>query len=205
MLKELEEVEAANKTDDNLSTEVQNTDKKKKKKKTKKQSSKDVTTKTLRDDEGIRRKVDQLMGSTVGNKFADNDTEDSSSSTGEESSSATSSSSRSHSQVSRSESSDERTSHRRKKLKKKNSGKEESPRASKKKHKSGKDRKSSSKVFYPQEWPHNILGQHLATKQKQYEQLTMAEFCAGYISIMEDISDRRELKYRLQHFKDSCI
>ena len=30
----------------------------------------------------------------------------------------------------------------------------------------------------------------------------MAEFCAGYTAIMEDVFDRREAKYRLRHFKD---
>ena len=30
----------------------------------------------------------------------------------------------------------------------------------------------------------------------------MAEFCAGYASILEGISDKRIRKYRLQHFKD---
>ena len=164
----------------------------------KKKKTKDtVNTKTLRDNSSVQKHVDELMGATVGAKFRG---------TTEDSDSSSESSSSSNSSSSDSESSDD---HRRKKSSKKKIRHKEKCRArsgsrrrSKKKHASGKDRKSSSKVLYPQEWPHNHLGQHLATKERKYEQLSMAEFCAGYAAIMEDVLDRREAKYRLRHFKD---
>ena len=153
-----------------------------------------ATTKTLKENESVQRNVDKLMGSTVGKNFRSRRSEDST--TEDDSSSSLSSSSSS----SETESSDERSSRRKRYKKKKN--KRDKSRDSRKKKRSGKDSKSSSKVLFPQEWPHNHIGQHLATKTKRYEQLTMAEFCAGYASIMEEVSDRRILKYRLRHFKD---
>ena len=161
-------------------------------KKTKKAGA---TTKTLRENKSVQQEVDKMMGVTVGKKFGSRRGEESSTTEDDSTSSLSSSPSSSES-----ESSDERSSRRKKYKKKKN--KREKSRDSKKKKRSGKDSKSSSKVLFPQEWPHNHIGQHLATKNKRYEQLTIAEFCAGYASIMEEVSDRRLLKYRLRHFKD---
>ena len=67
---------------------------------------------------------------------------------------------------------------------------------------SGKDRKITSRVRYPQDWPHSFLSLHYVDKDKKYDQLTMSEFCAGYLTIMENISDRKILSYRTTHLKD---
>ena len=151
------------------------------------------TTKTLRENEGVRREVDKMMGDTVGKNFRSSK-DDSGSSSDDSTSSSSSSRSSSPSSLD-TESSDERSS-RKKHKKKKN--KRAKSRDSKRRKRSGKDSKSSSKVMFTQEWPHNHIGQHLATKSKKYEQLSMAEFCTGYASILEGISDKRIRKYRLR-------
>ena len=85
-----------------------------------------------------------------------------------------------------------------KKHKKKKSKRGKS-RNSKKRKSSGIDNKSSSKVMDPTGMASQP--QHLATKSKKYEQLSMNEFCAEYAPFLE-ISDKRIQKYRLRHFKD---
>ena len=193
MLKQLEVVEALNAAGGVVADSVSSKRKSGKKKKEKSR----VDTKSLRGNASVQKEVDRLMGSTVGETFAGSGSTEESESSSEESSTGTSSSS----SRSSSSSSDRR---RKRRVKKKSHKKEKKYGAGsrKKKHVSGKDRKSSSRVLYPQEWPHNHLGQHLATKEKRYEQLTIAEFCAGYAAIMEEVLDQREAKYRLRHFKD---
>ena len=73
---------------------------------------------------------------------------------------------------------------------------------SSKKKKSGKDEKLTSSVKYPQKWPHAHLGQQFVNKTKKYEDLSLAEFCAGYTSILRKINDQKKLKYRLEHFEN---
>jgi hypothetical protein len=70
-------------------------------------------------------------------------------------------------------------------------------------HRSGKSKKVTSYVKFPQKWPHSQLGQHLILREKKYDDLTMAEFCVGELSILEgeDCSDRERVK-RLSHLKD---
>ena len=46
-------------------------------------------------------------------------------------------------------------------------------------HKSGKTRKCTSYVKYPQKWPHTYLSLHYISKNKNYEELSIPEFCAG--------------------------
>ena len=56
--------------------------------------------------------------------------------------------------------------------------------------KSGQEAKATSKVLYPQRWPHSFLYLTQAQRKVKYEELTLAEFVAGYAQILlcKDIS-----------------
>ncbi len=99
-------------------------------------------------------------------------------------------------------SSDEDDEDRRKRSSKKKGKKKGSSSKSKKKKRSGKTRKITSRVLYPQDWPHSFLSLQYVDKEKKYDQLTMAEFCAGYCAIMEGIKDKNVVLNRLIHLKD---
>ena len=60
----------------------------------------------------------------------------------------------------------------------------------------------TSRVKYPQEWPHSNLSLHFISDKKKYEDLSIEEFCAGYATIVENIKDRKLKKYRIQHLKE---
>ena len=81
--------------------------------------------------------------------------------------------------------------------------KRRSKKGKKEHHRSGKSKKITSYVKYPEKWPHTELGQHLILKEKKYDDLTMAEFCVGELSILEsdEFSDKKRGK-RLSHLKD---
>ena len=66
------------------------------------------------------------------------------------------------------------------------SSEEEKKRRRKDKKKiSGKEKKVTSYVKYPQKWPHSHLKYHFVSKDKKYEELSIPEFCAGYMSILQ--------------------
>ena len=67
---------------------------------------------------------------------------------------------------------------------------------------SGKNKKISSSVKYPQQWPQSHLSLHFVNSGKKYEKLTIAEFCAGYATIMESVENKKVLKHRIVHLKD---
>ena len=67
--------------------------------------------------------------------------------------------------------------------------------------KSGKNKRVTSDVKFPQEWPQSHLSLQFVNKDKKYEELTQAEFCAGYVGILESCSGT-ELKYRAAHLKE---
>ena len=68
-------------------------------------------------------------------------------------------------------------------------------------HKSGKSKKLTSKVKFPQEWPQSNLSLHFVNREKKYEDLTLAEFCAGYSSILRTCGkDTR--KHRVAHLEE---
>ena len=68
--------------------------------------------------------------------------------------------------------------------------------------KSGKSKRSSSSVKLQEDWPHTYLGLHFVNqKEKDYEELTLAEFCAGYAAILEEC-DGELLTNRISHFKE---
>ena len=50
--------------------------------------------------------------------------------------------------------------------------------------KSGREAKATSEVFYPQRWPHSFLCITRAQREVKYEELTLAEFVAGYAQIL---------------------
>ena len=67
--------------------------------------------------------------------------------------------------------------------------------------KSGREAKATSEVLYPQRWPHSFLYLTRAQRKVKYEELTLAEFVAGYAQILlcKDISplERTEHKKHL--------
>ena len=68
-------------------------------------------------------------------------------------------------------------------------------------HRSGKSKRLTSKVKYPQEWPQSNLSLHFVNREKKYEDLTLAEFCAGYSSILK-ICGKDTRKHRVSHLEE---
>ena len=67
------------------------------------------------------------------------------------------------------------------------------------KHRSGKNKKLTSNVKFPQEWPQSHLSLHFVNREKKYEELSIAEFCAGYSTILKNC-DEEEREHRTEHF-----
>ena len=68
--------------------------------------------------------------------------------------------------------------------------------------KSGKSKTLTSDVKYPQEWPQSHLSLHFVNnREKKYEELTLAEFCAGYTTIIEEEPEEKKV-HRLAHLKE---
>ena len=67
--------------------------------------------------------------------------------------------------------------------------------------KSGKESKCTSEVLFPQIWPHSALKFHFVGKNKDYDDLSLAEFCAGYMSILKK-SKRSEREARIAHMEE---
>ena len=70
-------------------------------------------------------------------------------------------------------------------------------------NKSGKSKNSlTSDYKFPQMWPHSFLNPHFVhSKEKNYEDLTISEFCAGYMTILENESEEKR-DYRIAHLKE---
>lgn len=70
-----------------------------------------------------------------------------------------------------------------------------------KKLRSGKTAKLTSKVLHPQIWPHSELSLSYVSKDVTYDTITLAEFAAGYASILRlpRLSDT-ERNARIEHF-----
>ena len=93
------------------------------------------------------------------------------------------------------------------------SGKEKQP----EKKVSGKSKNSlNSEIKFPQKWPHSFLNpQFVSSREKNYEDLSISEFCAGYMAILEDevCEERRafgtahlkELMYLSSRFEWRCV
>ena len=69
---------------------------------------------------------------------------------------------------------------------------------------SGKSKNSlNSDVKFPQKWPHSFLNpMFVNSKEKNYEDLTISEFCAGYMTILEDEENEEKRGYRTAHLKE---
>ena len=71
------------------------------------------------------------------------------------------------------------------------------------KKKSGKEKRLTSYVKYPQEWPHSHLKFHFVAKDKKYDELSLAEFCAGYLTILKlEMSKKSQVKARIDHLEE---
>ena len=71
-----------------------------------------------------------------------------------------------------------------------------------KSHRSGKIETRSSYVKNPQRWANTQLALHFAcTREKKLEELSIPEFCAGFLTIMET-SSKSKLKDRMSHLKE---
>lgn len=67
--------------------------------------------------------------------------------------------------------------------------------------KSGKTAKLTIRVVTPQLWPHSFLSLAYVSKDRNYDELTLAEFAAGYASILQQKSlSPDERAGRLDHF-----
>ena len=70
-----------------------------------------------------------------------------------------------------------------------------------KKLRSGKTAKLTSKVLHPQIWPHSELSFLYVSKEVTYDNLTLAEFAAGYASIFRlPKLSALERTARIEHF-----
>ena len=67
--------------------------------------------------------------------------------------------------------------------------------------KSGKERKLTSDIKFPQKWPHSFLKLQYVAKEKKYDDLTLAEFCAGYTAILK-ICKPSHKKARIDHLEE---
>ena len=153
-----------------------------------------ITMASLRGSDDITRKVDRLMDKKlkVGKKASVLHRKKS----GERSlSSSSGQSSSSQSRSSSAESSDDCSADRRKQRKMK---KRKHRKSSKK---SGKSKHVTSSVKFTEKWPQAFLGSHLASKKKEYEDLSLAEFVAGYSAILEECSPKKK-DHRIKHLKD---
>ncbi len=150
---------------------------------------KKVTAASLRGMQEVVGRVDKLMDEKLEFEMSSSSSEDSSDDS-------------STSDATASNTSDEEDEDR--KLRKKKKSKKAKKKDRKDKHKSGKNRKPTSYVKFPQDWPHSFLSLQFVSKDKKYEDLTLSEFCAGYCSILETIKSNKHLllQQRITHFKD---
>ena len=71
-----------------------------------------------------------------------------------------------------------------------------------KNRRSGKNESRSSYVKHPQRWANTQLALHFAcTREKKLEELSIPEFCAGFLTILET-SSKNKLKDRMSHLKE---
>ena len=69
---------------------------------------------------------------------------------------------------------------------------------------SGKSKNSlNSDIRFPQKWPHSGLNPlFVNSREKNYEDLSISEFCAGYLTILEDEECEERRAYRTAHLKE---
>ena len=161
---------------------------------------------SLRSMDEVMKKVDKLMEKNVkfsskkkdkkrqSRKYSSSEDSDSSSSDSSNDNSSCSSSSSTESE------SDDNSNSKKKNRRKSNNSRSKSKKDHKKR--SGKTKKLTTYVKYPQEWPHAHLSLHFVNQQKKYEDLSIQEFCAGYVTILENSKSKKVQKFQLRHFKD---
>ena len=153
-----------------------------KKDRRKKQDGGQVTTESLRSMQGVVDRVDRMMDKNLRlDKGVASSSNSSDSSSESDDTSASSNST----------DAEKKKSKRKGKKKSKKSGK----------HRSGKSKRLTSYVKFPQKWPHSQLSLHFVSREKKYEDLSLAEFCAGYTTILEMSSEQKK-GHRLAHFKE---
>ena len=158
-----------------------------------------VTSASLRKMDDVVKKVDDLMDEKLKVKSSSSKK----SHAGESSTSSSSSSSSSSSELSSSSSSsDSEYQKSSSSSKKKKKGRKHKKSRSDKKHRSGKSKRLTSYVKYPEKWPHTYLSLHFVSKEKKFEELTIAEFAAGYSTILEQTSGESKRLDRIAHFKE---
>ena len=161
-------------------------------KKTKRKGKK-VTVDSLRDMEDVVVKVDKLMDKEM--KLSKNKKKVVYSSSSSDSDSSTSSDSEDSSNSNPSSDSEPEKKKKGKKHEVEKTEKKE------KKRRSGKSKRLTSDVLYPQKWPQSLLSLHFVNKDKKYEDLTISEFCAGYASILE-MTSKSKMGHRIAHLKE---
>ncbi|MCH2416897.1 MAG: hypothetical protein MK195_09080, partial [Acidimicrobiales bacterium] len=166
-----------------LSREAEEVEQSIKKMKSKKDHRAPIDAAALRGMDDIARKVDRVMDRKLKQNL-----------------SSSSSSSSSESESSSEESSESDSSKRSSKNKKKQSKRREK-KSKAGKHRSGKSKKLTSYVKYPQKWPHSHLSLHFVNKDKKYEDLSISEFCAGFSAILEVSSEQQKVA-RISHLKE---
>ena len=69
---------------------------------------------------------------------------------------------------------------------------------------SGKSKNSlNSQIRYPQKWPHSFLNASFVnSREKNYEDLSIAEFVAGYMKILEDEESEDKRVFCCEHLKE---
>lgn len=69
---------------------------------------------------------------------------------------------------------------------------------------SGKSKSSlNSQIKFPQKWPHSYLNPSFVnSKEKAYEDLSISEFVAGYMTILEDDDSEERRTHRSEHLKE---
>ena len=98
------------------------------------------------------------------------------------------------------ENSDNRRS--RKHKKKKKSKRRSRSKSKSSRHKSGKCKKLTSHVPFPQRWPHTYLSLQYVGKEKKYEDLTIAEFSAGFATLIERAKTALERDARIAFLRE---
>ena len=189
-----------------LSAEVERASKKMNELKGGKKSSKKVNISSLRGMEDVSKQVDKLMDQKVG-QFGVHSKSKSKKGKNKKkylTSSSSSSSSCSSTECSASSCSDSSSSEQSsdEDRKKRHSRRRKVKNSKKVNKRSGKSSKLTSRVKYPQEWPHTHLSLHFVSKNKGYEDLSIEEFCAGYASILESTKSKKQFKSRLSHLKE---
>ena len=158
----------------------------KKASKEKRSSHQGTTSADLRAMRDVVAKVDKLMDDKKLN-FKETSSEHSSDSDTDSTSSLSSSGPNSSC-------SDSEKERRRRRKKKKDKKRDE-------KRKSGKEKRLTSYVKFPEKWPHSHLKLHFVSKEKKYDDLSISEFCAGYMSILK-ICKSSHKEPRIAHLEE---